>query len=78
MVRKKSSKRPKKSSKRPKKSSKRPKKSPVGYKISKLKKEGYGHRQAVAIALSMRDRGELGPRGGYVRRKPARKKLIKH
>ena len=31
----------------------------VGEKIKVLKKEGRPHDQAVAIALSMRDRGEL-------------------
>lgn len=39
---------------------------PVGYKIKKLMKEGYPHRQAVAIALNMNERGCLGPRGGKV------------
>ena len=38
--------------------------SPVGYKIKKLMKEGYPHKQAIAIALKMNERGCLGPRGG--------------
>tara|TARA_B100000085_G_C18402559_1_gene455242 strand:- start:274 stop:735 length:462 start_codon:yes stop_codon:yes gene_type:complete len=38
--------------------------SPVGYKIKKLMKEGYKHKQAVAIALKMNEKGCLGPRGG--------------
>ena len=37
---------------------------PVGYKIKKLMKEGYPHKQAVAIALKMNEQGRLGPRGG--------------
>ena len=37
---------------------------PVGYKIKKLMKEGYPHKQAIAIALKMNERGCLGPRGG--------------
>lgn len=39
---------------------------PVGYKIKKLMKEGYPHKQAVAIALSLNERGKLGPRGGVL------------
>lgn len=39
----------------------------VSAKIRKLKAEGYGHDQAVAIALSMDDKGQIGPRGGYKR-----------
>jgi hypothetical protein len=39
---------------------------PVGYKIKKLMKEGYHHKQAIAIALKMNERGCLGPRGGKV------------
>ncbi len=39
---------------------------PVGYKIKKLMKEGYPHKQAIAIALKMNERGCLGPRGGKV------------
>ena len=42
-------------------------KTPVGYKISKLMKKGMPHRQAVAVALSMEQKGQLGPRGGYRR-----------
>ncbi len=37
---------------------------PVGYKIKKLMKEGYPHKQAIAIALKMNEKGCLGPRGG--------------
>lgn len=37
---------------------------PVGYKIKKLMKEGYHHKQAIAIALKMNEKGCLGPRGG--------------
>ena len=37
---------------------------PVGYKIKKLMKEGYPHKQAIAIALKMNEQGKLGPRGG--------------
>tara|TARA_B100001287_G_C22665250_1_gene522499 strand:- start:510 stop:968 length:459 start_codon:yes stop_codon:yes gene_type:complete len=40
---------------------------PVGYKIKKLMKEGYPHKQAIAIALKMNQKGRLGPRGGKVR-----------
>ena len=39
---------------------------PVGYKIKKLMKEGYPHKQAVAIALKMIENGCIGPRGGKV------------
>lgn len=39
----------------------------VSDKIRLLKDEGYGQEQAVAIALSMRDRGKL-ERGGLSRR----------
>ena len=39
---------------------------PVGYKIKKLMKEGYPHKQAIAIALKMNEKGCLGPRGGKV------------
>ena len=45
------------------------KKSRVGYKISKLVKEGKPHNQAVAIALNMEKNGRLGPRGGYIKSK---------
>ena len=41
----------------------------VSIKIKKLKSEGYPHKQAVAIALSMRDSGKLGPRGGYIKKR---------
>lgn len=37
---------------------------PVGYKIKKLMKEGYPHKQAIAIAIKMYEKGKLGPRGG--------------
>lgn len=40
---------------------------PVGYKIKKLMKDGYSHKQAVAIALKMYEKGFIGPRGGKVR-----------
>jgi|TARA_R100000455_G_scaffold18315_1_gene9007 hypothetical protein len=40
-------------------------KTPVNKKISKLKKEGKPRKQAVAIALTMKRKGKLGPRGGY-------------
>ena len=40
---------------------------PVSIKISKLIKEGYPQKQAVAIALSMKQSKRLGPRGGYKR-----------
>lgn len=39
---------------------------PVGYKIKKLMKEGYPHKQAIAIALSLNEKGRLGPRGGLL------------
>tara|TARA_B100000768_G_scaffold181517_1_gene204857 strand:+ start:3946 stop:5028 length:1083 start_codon:yes stop_codon:yes gene_type:complete len=39
---------------------------PVGYKIKKLMKDGYSHKQAVAIALKMYEKGFIGPRGGKV------------
>jgi len=39
---------------------------PVGYKIKKLMKEGYPHKQAVAIALKLNEKGRLGPRGGLL------------
>ena len=53
--------------KSPKKSKK--KSSDVGMKIKKLMKEGYPHKQAVAIALSMKKSNKLGPRGGYKKSK---------
>lgn len=40
----------------------------VSDKISLLVKEGYPQKQAVAIALSMKDRGDLGY-GGYIKKK---------
>ena len=39
---------------------------PVGYKIKKLMKEGYPHKQAIAIALTLNDSRRLGPRGGLL------------
>ena len=36
------------------------KKDPVGKKIKKLKAEGKSQKQAVAIALSMKEDGKLG------------------
>ena len=39
----------------------------VSNKIRKLRKEGYPQRQAVAIALSLVNKGKLGPRGGLVK-----------
>jgi hypothetical protein len=53
--------------KSPKKSKK--KISDVGMKIKKLMKEGYPHKQAVAIALSMKKSNKLGPHGGYKKSK---------
>ena len=47
------------------------KKSNVSMKISKLVREGYPQKQAVAIALSMKNK--LGPRGGYKRKNRKRK-----
>lgn len=49
-------------------------KTSVGYKISKLVRSGTPHKQAVAIALSMKAKGRLGPRGGYKRSKKSRQK----
>ena len=40
------------------------KKDPVGKKIKKLMDEGKPKKQAIAIALSMKEDGKLGPRGG--------------
>lgn len=40
------------------------KKDPVGKKIKKLMAEGKPKKQAIAIALSMKEDGKLGPRGG--------------
>ena len=37
----------------------------VSKKISKLHKEGKGVPQAIAISLSMKRKGKLGPCGGY-------------
>lgn len=49
--------------------SKQQKNKAVSNKIRKLRKEGYHQRQAVAIALSLADKGKLGPRGGLVKTK---------
>jgi len=49
--------------------SKQQKNKAVSNKIRKLRKEGYPQRQAVAIALSLADKGKLGPRGGLVKTK---------
>ena len=51
--------------KSPKRKSTKRKSTDVGMKIRKLMKEGYPHKQAVAIALSMKNSNKLGPRGGY-------------
>ena len=60
---------------KPKSPTKRkPKKTAVGYKISKLRKEGMPQKQAVAVALSMEQSGRLGPRGGYKRVKKKKSK----
>lgn len=40
---------------------------PVGYKIKKLMKEGYPHKQAIAISMSLNEKGRLGPRGGLIK-----------
>lgn len=45
----------------------RRKRNGVSRKISKLRHEGKSQDQAVAIALEMKRRGRLGPRGGYKR-----------
>ena len=49
--------------------SKRQKNKAVSNKIRKLRKEGYPQKQAVAIALSLADKGKLGPRGGLIKSK---------
>ena len=58
--------------KKKKKCRRRRRKSRVGHKISKLVREGYPHKQAIAIALSMDQAGRLGPLGGYRRVKKSR------
>lgn len=55
--------------------SKRQKNKAVSNKIRKLRKEGYPQKQAVAIALSLADKGKLGPRGGIIKTK--KKKNVK-
>jgi len=52
----------------------RKQKSPVDYAIPRLIKDGMPQRQAVAVALSMHRRGQLGPRGGYVRARLMRRR----
>ena len=37
----------------------------ISSKISKLRKEGKKPKQAVAIAMNMKKKGKLGPKGGY-------------
>ena len=51
----------------------------ISKKVKKLIKEGYGRRQAVAIAYNYYDKGCLGPRGGLKSRcrKKSRKKSRK-
>lgn len=49
--------------------SKRQKNKAVSNKIRTLRKEGYPQRQAVAIALSLVNKGKLGPRGGLIKTK---------
>jgi len=41
----------------------------VSAKISKLVREGYTRKRAVATALQMERSGRLGPRGGYKRKR---------
>jgi len=68
-------KRTRRSNKRSKSRRRRSKKrSPVSKKISKLMDEGYPHKQAVAIALSMQDKHQIGPKGGYVKKRRSRRK----
>jgi hypothetical protein len=38
-------------------------------KISTLHKEGVPQKQAVATALNMERKGQLGPKGGYKKKK---------
>ena len=40
----------------------------VDYKIAKLMKAGFSRKQAVAIALNMKSKGKLGPKGGYYKK----------
>ena len=51
--------------------------SDVSMKIRKLLKEGYPRKQAIAIALTMKNNGTLGPRGGYNRSKRRKSKRRK-
>ena len=58
--------------------SKQQKNKAVSNKIRKLRKEGYPQRQAVAIALSLVNKGKLGPRGGLIKTKKNKpKKTVK-
>ena len=41
----------------------------VSTKVSKLVREGYSRKQAVAISLQMEQSGRLGPHGGYKRKR---------
>jgi hypothetical protein len=69
----KSPKKSKSKRKSPKKSKSKRKSNNVGIQIGKLMKKGYPHKQAVAIALSMKKSNKLGPRGGYKKSKSKRK-----
>ena len=48
------------------------KKSAVSIKIGKLMKEGYPRNQAIAIAINMKQNNQLGPRGGYIKRRKSK------
>lgn len=53
--------------------------SAVSHKISKLRRRGVPHRQAVAMALRMKRSGRLGPLGGYRRsRSSTRRRSAKY
>ena len=54
------------------------KKDPVGKKIGKLMEEGKPKKQAIAIALSMKERGKLGPMGGKKKSKDKDRKLARN
>jgi len=47
----------------------RAKRDAVSKKISKLSHEGYPHKQAIAIALSMKREGRLTKSSGYKRKR---------
>ena len=49
----------------------RAKRNAVSKKISKLRHEGIGESQAVAMALNMKREGRLTKSGGYRRKKRA-------